>query len=286
MERKNNTLYMEREQKMQTPGVNQPKSNDKDLATLSQMTEANKPAVVCVIVSSISEPLRSRSGWEYRKMNVDDRSLTAEMLISESKFAEWKFKKGDHLVCGVKSNGVGNDGRLTLFFNDFLGPFETAKILYEMGGELYKLKSRSGEHMKSSETVYQISAREAKSLLELIKLWNAEGKPQHYTKWCQMHQIVATNLYYMGLVRRTGSMSGYYYPTEDALEFFEGKKNLPKKRVFTRDKDGKHVLASEAGETRSFADYLHDYADRESALNEYAEALKSYKERIKAVSTE
>ena len=83
--------------------------------------------------------------------------------------------------------------------------------------------------MKSSETVYQISAREAKSLLELVKLWMTERKPQHYTKWCQMHQIVATNLYYMGLVKRTASMSGYYYPTEEALEFFEGKKNIPKK---------------------------------------------------------
>ena len=86
--------------------------------------------------------------------------------------------------------------------------------------------------MKSSETVYQISAREAKSLLELVKLWMTERKPQHYTKWCQMHQIVATNLYYMGLVKRTASMSGYYYPTEEALEFFEGKKKHPEEESF------------------------------------------------------
>jgi hypothetical protein len=136
--------------------------------------------------------------------------------------------------------------------------------------------------MKSSETVYQISAREAKSLMELVKLWIAERKPQHYTKWCQMHQIVATNLYYMGLVKRTASMSGFYYPTEEALEFFEGKKNIPKKRVFVRDKDGKHVLASDEGESRSFSDYLSDFADRESALQEYREALKDYNTKIKA----
>ncbi|MGA2874207.1 MAG: hypothetical protein ABSE82_01600 [Nitrososphaerales archaeon] len=249
---------------------------------LSQLTEANKTSPVCVKVSAVSEPLKSRNGWAYRRMNVEDRSMSAEALVSEEKYAEWKFKKGDYLVCSVRSNGIGNDGRLTIFFNDFLGPFETAKILFELGERLYDVKSRSGEHMKSSETVYQISAREAKSLLELVKLWMTERKPQHYTKWCQMHQIVATNLYYMGLVKRTASMSGYYYPTEEALEFFEGKKNIPKKRVFVRDKDGKHVLASDEGESRSFSDYLGDYADRESALHEYSEALKDYQDRIKA----
>lgn len=215
-------------------------------------------------------------------MSVEDTSLAAELLISEAKFSEWKFKKGDYLICDSRSIGIGTDGRLSLFFNDFLGPFETAEILFDMNASLYGLKSRSGEHMKSSETVYQISAREAKSLLELIKLWISEGKPQHYTKWCQMHQIVATNLFYMGLVKRTGSMSGYYYPTEEALEFFEGKKSIPKKKVFIRDKEGKHVPAYEAGENRSFSDYLNDYADRESALLEYREALKAYEEKIKA----
>lgn len=202
--------------------------------------------------------------------------MSAEMLIAEAKFSEWKFNSEDYAICRVNSNGVSTDGKLALFFNDFPGPFETAKILYGLNEALHEAKSRSAEHMKSSETVYQISAREAKSLLELIKLWMQEGKPQHYTKWCQMHQIVATNLFYMGLVKRTASMSGYYYPTEEALEFFQGKRNLPKKRVFIRDKEGKHQLASDEGEKRSFSEYLSDYADRESALKEYSDALSSY----------
>ncbi|MHB1868785.1 MAG: hypothetical protein ACYCPP_07560 [Nitrososphaerales archaeon] len=263
-----------------------PRAKDSDsmgnIAQLAQLTEANKIAIVCVKIASVSEQLKSRNGWAYRKMTAEDGSMSAEALISEEKYAEWKFKKNDYLVCSVRSNGVGSDGRLTVFFNDFLGPFETAKILFELNEKAYDTKSRSGEHMKSSETVYQISAREAKSLLELIKLWMTERKPQHYTKWCQMHQIVATNLYYMGLVKRTASMSGYYYPTEEAIEFFEGKKNVPKKRVFVRDKDGKHVLASDEGERRSFSDYLADYADRESALLEYREALKAYQNKVKA----
>lgn len=211
--------------------------------------------------------------------------MKAEVLISEEKFEEWKFKEGDCMICSVRSNGVGIDGRLSVFFNDFLDPFETAGILFDLTEKLYALKTRSGEHMKSKETVYQMSAREAKSLLELIKLWNSEGTPQHYTKWCQMHQIVATNLYYMGLVKRTASMSGHYYPTEDALEFFEGKKNLPKKRVFVRDKDGKHVLASDEGEMRSFSEYLEDYSDRESAMKEYKEALEAYHSKRKGSSS-
>ena len=253
-----------------------------NLYSLSELTEPNQSASVCVRVKSVSELLTSRSGWKYRRMNVQDPSMTAEMLISETNFTEWKFKLDDFIACNVRSNGLDNTGRLSVFFNSFSGPFEIAKTLYEMNEEIHDLKSRSAEHMKPSETVYQISGREARSLLELIKLWVVEGKPQHYTKWCQMHQIVATNLFYMGLVKRTGSMSGYYYPTEEALEFFEGKRGIVKRRVFTRGKDGRHVLSYDEGESRSFEQYLNDHSDRESALREYAEALEAYQKRIKA----
>ena len=204
------------------------------------------------------------------------------MLISEAKFEEWKFKPRDYVVCDVRSNGINGEGKLTIFFNSFLGPFDVSRLLYETTDALRKLASSKGGQMRPAETVYQISAREARSLLVLIRLWIAEGKPQHYTKWCQMHQIVATNLFYMGLVDRTGSMSGYYYPTADALEFFEGKKSISKKRVFTRGKDGQHVLQNEEGEKKAFVEYLGDYSDRESALKEYNEALSAYRSKIKA----
>jgi hypothetical protein len=252
------------------------------LVELSQLTDSNQEGAICVRVSSVSERLVSHSGWEYRRMKIEDKSMLAEALVSEEKFKEWKFEKGDYLVCSVKSNGVGKDGRFSVYFNDFLDPFETSRILYELNEKLAEARSRSAEQMKSTETVYQISAREARSLMELIKLWIVERKPQHYTKWCQMHQIVATNLFYMGLVKRTASMSGYYYPTDEAIDFFEGKKNIPKKRVFVRDKQGRHSLASEEGESRSFSDYLSDRADRESSLLEYRDALKAYKDRVGA----
>ena len=212
--------------------------------------------------------------------------MEADFLIAESKFASWKFRPGDHIICSAKSNGVDNVGELSLFFGDFAGPFDAARLLYEYAEKSFEAKrSSSGRAMKSSETVYQISAREARSLQELIRLWVQEGKPQHYTKWCQMHQIVATNLFYMGLVRRTASMSGYYYPTREALEFFSGKRNFPKKKVFVRDSEGKHVQVAEDGEaeSKSFAEYLEDYADRDSALREYREALASHGEKIKAI---
>jgi hypothetical protein len=204
------------------------------------------------------------------------------MLISEAVYNEWKFKADDYAVCDVKSGGIDRDGKLTVFFNTFLGPFDVSRLLYGIVEDVKRLETARGDRMKPAETVYQISAREARSLLVLIRLWISEGKPQHYTKWCQMHQIVATNLYYMGLVDRTGSMSGYYYPTNGALEFFEGKKLVSKKRVFTRGKDGQHVLRGEEGEKKAFSEYLRDYSDRELALKEYSEALEAFRNKIKA----
>jgi hypothetical protein len=251
------------------------------LAKLTELIEADKAGVVCVKVSSVSDPLVSRGGWKYRRMKVEDKSMTADALVSGEKYEEWQFKKSDRIVCTVKSNGVGTDGTLSVFFNDFLDPFETARILFDLNWELDEMRNRVAERMKSDETVYQISAREARSLMELIRLWMIEGKPQHYTKWCQMHQIVATNLFYMGLVGRTASMSGYYYPTQEAVEFFEGKRNVPKKRVFVRDAKGGHLLAEE-GDSISFSELLADRADRESSLEAYREALKEFHERVKA----
>ena len=258
------------------------KSFDDEIFFLSDLTKQGLSGNICVKIDSIGPSTRSRSGWQYRKLAIEDRSMKADLLMSEAKFSQWDFEVGDHMICSAKSNGVDNEGRLSFFFDDFLGPFDSAKILYKESARLYELKTRSGERMKSSETVYQISAREAKSLLELIKLWTVEGSPQHYTKWCQMHQIVATNLYYMGLVKRTASMSGFYYPTTEALEFFEGKRGFPKKKVFIRDKEGKHQPTGEDGEVKSFVEYLSDYADRESALAEYKQALDSYKDRLKS----
>ncbi len=252
------------------------------LQFLSDLVESGRKGVICVRIDSVTESLRSRGGWQYRKLRVSDHSMEADVLIAESKFGSWKFRAGDHVVCGAKSNGVDNEGNLSLFFGDFTGPFDAARLLFEYAGKTFDAKQSSGR-MKSNETVYQISAREARSLLELIRLWVQEGKPQHYTKWCQMHQIVATNLFYMGLVKRTASMSGYYYPTKEALEFFQGKRNFTKKKVFAMDAEGKHVLVADEGESRSFAEYLEDYADRESALREYREALGSCGERIKAI---
>lgn len=255
---------------------------DTELSFLSELTKLNDKGSVCVKVSTVSQSLKARSGWQYRKMTVVDCSLEAEVLVAESKYSEWKFRAGDHVVCIVRSNGIDNGGRLSLFFDDFVGPFDTAKLLYDELMLRYEGRPGSTGRMKSSETVYQISAREAKSLLQLIKLWIGEQKPQHYTKWCQMHQIVATNLFYMGLVRRTASMSGYYYPTKQALEFFSGRIKFPKKKVFVKGSGGKHVLVGEDGIKRSFDEYLNDHADRDSALQEYRETLERYQDRIKA----
>ncbi len=244
------------------------------------MTGSGVTGNICGRIFAVSGTLKSRSGWEYRRLEISDKSMGGSLLVSENKFSEWSFQPNDCLICNVKSNGVDNRGKLSFFFNEFLGPFDSAEILFELASERFEQRMRSSEHMKSNETVYQISAREARSLLELIRLWILEGRPQHYTKWCQMHQIVATNLYYLGLAKRTASMSGYYYPTDEAIDFFSGKKTFPKRKVFTRDKSGKHLLVSDEGERRLFSDYLSDHSDRQSALQIYSEALKAYHEKL------
>jgi hypothetical protein len=256
----------------------------KELTLLSHLMKSGDTGNICVKTISISPSLKSRAGWQYRKLFVEDKSMKANIMISEAKFSQWEIHAGDCILANARSNGVDNEGKLSFFFNDFVGPFDSAAMLFSLNSELYEISMKSSERMKSNETVYQISAREAKSLLELIKLWIINGEPQHYTKWCQMHQIVATNLYYMGLVKRTASMSGHYYPTIEALEFFEGKRGFPKKKVFVKDKEGKHQPVGEEGEIRSFADYLSDYADRDSALAEYREALESYRNKVKIES--
>ena len=255
---------------------------EKQLSFLSQLIQPGEIGNICVKIISITSSLRSRNGWQYRKLSVEDNSMKADLLISEANFSQWGIQAGDYILVNARSNGIDSEGRLSFFFNDFMGPFDSAEMVFALNSELYNMKTSSSERMKSSETVYQISAREAKSLLELIRLWTVEGKPQHYTKWCQMHQIVATNLYYMGLVKRTASMSGHYYPTTEALEFFEGKRGFPKKKVFIKDKEGKHQPAGEGGEIRSFVEYLSDHADRDSALAEYREALDSYRNKAKS----
>jgi hypothetical protein len=267
----------------QVDDTREPLPSQNRLYHLSELVRKGDSGNICVRVSTVTPSLRSRSGWQYRKLEVEDRSMKADVLISESKFSQWEIHSGDCIVAQVRSNGIDNEGRLSFFFNEFLGPFDVASALFSLSSDLYDLKAKSSERMKSSETVYQISAREAKSLLELIKLWIEEGKPQHYTKWCQMHQIVATNLYYMGLVKRTASMSGHYYPTSEALEFFEGKRGFPKKKVFVKDKEGRHQPIWEDQELKSFTDYLADYSDRESALAEYKEALEIYRTKIRAL---
>lgn len=254
----------------------------KGLRYLVDLTQPEKSGSICIVIKSISGPLVSKSGWRYRRMEVRDTSMEAEALISEAMFQDWKFKPEDCAVCEVKSKGIDSGGRLTVFFNTFLGPFDVSKLLYDATEQIRKLEATKVSRMRPSETVYQISAREARSLLVLVRLWVEEGKPQHYTKWCQMHQIVATTLRYMGLVERTGSMSGYYYPTKEALEFFEGKRLVAKKRVFVRGKDGQHVPIGDEGEKKGFMDYLSDYADRDSALKEYNEALDAYRAKFKA----
>jgi hypothetical protein len=80
-------------------------------------------------------------------------------------------------------------------------------------------------------------------------------------------------------------MSGYYYPTHEALEFFAGRRTYPKRKVFVRGSEGKHILvvADQEDESKSFVDYLSDYSDREGALKDYREALSDHQDKIKAI---
>jgi hypothetical protein len=261
----------------------------KVVSLLNELTEKNAEGSVCFKVTSMSGPLTSRSGWQYRKVSGEDSSMKADFLISEEKVIQLtggrSFDGKNPIFCygSVKSNGLDNGGKLTLFLNNVLPQIETAKALYFLVNQLSEVRQKSYDRMEKEETVYQLSAREIHSLIQLINLWlKEEGKPQHYDKWCQMHQIVATNLFYMGLVSRVGAMTGDYYPTKRALEFFAGELAIPKRRVFVRDKEGRHKLVDEGGEAKTISDYLEDYTNRETAIEEYKQALKSFHNKVKS----
>lgn len=114
--------------------------------------------------------------------------------------------------------------------------------------------------------------------MDLIKLWNPNQKPQHYSKWCQTHQIIATNLYYVGLIERSSAL-GYYTPTTKALRFFEGKIAFPKHRILLRDAEGKDKIISVKGEDKSFSQYLSELEDTKQKLEDYREAPVLYNKR-------
>jgi hypothetical protein len=256
--------------------------SNRSLSYIFELSQKGTVGNICAKTFAVGSPSTSKNGWQYRRMAIRDASMSADLLISEADYKKWEFEPGDFLICEVRAGGLDSKGKPTLFFRRFLGPLESSELMFSLTTKLFEQRIKSSEHMRSSETVYQLSAREARSLLALIRLWIQEGKPQHYTKWCQMHQIVATNLYYLGLVRRTASMSGYYFPTSEALDFFAGKIKFPKRKIFIRDKSGRHSEVPEQTEERSFSEYLNDFADRESALKEYREALMIYEEKLKS----
>jgi hypothetical protein len=273
----------------------QQQQKKKTISFLNELVERNSIGNVCVRINSASSPLISRNGWHYRRLSVEDSSMKADLLLSEEKLAQviglgagGRIPSVDSAnpcfaYCAVRSNGVDNDGKLTLFLNFALPASEAAKALYATVSELSEAKQKTYDRMETQETVYQLSAREVHSLIQLINLWLKEkGKPQHYNKWCQMHQIVATELFYMGMVSRIGAMTGYYHPTKRALEFFAGELKIPKKRIFVKDEMGRHRLVSEQGETKTLSDYLQDYANRETAIQEYKEAMQSFHQTVGA----
>ena len=97
-------------------------SQDTNIFFLSDLVESGKRGNLCAKVLSVSQSLKSHSGWVYRKMRISDRSLAADLLIAESKFSSWNFRAGDHLVFSAKSNGIDNEGTLSLFLMTFWVP--------------------------------------------------------------------------------------------------------------------------------------------------------------------
>ncbi|MGH2639891.1 MAG: hypothetical protein ACRDF4_11540 [Rhabdochlamydiaceae bacterium] len=126
--------------------------------------------------------------------------------------------------------------------------------------------------VKVGRTVYQISDRGAADFVRLMALYIKEGKPQYYNDWCDIHQISATDLFYMGLVERVGRMKGLYYPTKEGKAFFRGKA-IPKRKVFVRDENGVRVEVPEGTPYKTLKELLEEHANREAVVSEYREAL-------------
>jgi len=223
--------------------------------------------------------LRSRKGWEYRRLVVRDESkIVCELLISEKQYSEWKFRTRDCMTCVVKSGGIDALGKLTLFFQDYCDPFSTSHMLFNQTHDLRKARMKLAERKEVGETVYVLTEREAKAFIKLCKIYFVDRKPVHFNRFCESHQIVATNLHYLELVDQPTFMSGEYFPTNEGIDFFKGVSKFPKKKIkISSDYDYKIIVSPDAI-FKTLEEYLFDYADREIVLKEYREALDSYRE--------
>jgi hypothetical protein len=211
------------------------------------------------------------------RLQIQDDSMSGTLLIGEDKFKQWNVRKGDFVICTVKSKGLDTaTNMLTMSFKDFVGEFEASKMLYETAHALSQARTRIAERSEKPETLYQLGDRAAASFQKLMELYLSERVPQHYNKWAQIHQIAATDLFYMGLVKRVGFMTGLYYPSDEGIRFYKGEIKYPKrKKIIRRDSEVIEEIPEGTPEV-TFEQALGEHENRESVLAAYRETMKKW----------
>jgi len=257
------------------------------LSSLSEFHERDKIGNVCVKIAKISGSLRSRKGWEYRRLSVQDGSkIECDLLVSEIEHKKWEFRPKDCIACKVRGGGIDSLGRLTLFFQDFCDPFATSRMLFERNHSLQKARMKLLERKDVGETVYTFTEREARAFIKLCKLYFRERKPIHYNRFCDSHQIVSTNLHYLELIDQPSFMSGVYFPTSEGIDLFMGRSKFPKKKIKLSTECDFTMIVSPDAVFKSLEEYLNDYADRETIMKEYRDALEAYHEEENGLTLE
>jgi hypothetical protein len=86
------------------------------LIQLLDLIRRDTIGAVCFSIISLREARVSLKGWKYRTLQVRDDSVESYLQIDEKQYNELKPKAGDYFVCKVKSRGIDNEGKLTVFF--------------------------------------------------------------------------------------------------------------------------------------------------------------------------
>jgi hypothetical protein len=251
------------------------------LVPLTELHEKNKIGIISVKVKSVEGPRRSHSNWNYMWLRIQDDSITGSLQIGEAEFAKWQVRKGDSIICKVKSLGLDdNSNILAVRFFDFVGELDASRILYETAHALKQARTRIAERSQKPETLYQLGDRGAESFVKLMELYLNERVPQHYNKWAHIHQIAATDLFYMGLVKRVGFMTGLYYPSDDGLRFYRGKIKYPTRKRIIRRGDTVIEEIPEGTPELTIEELLDKHQDRESILAAYKETMKKWSDEL------
>lgn len=240
------------------------------LIQLSDLIQRDTIGAVCFSITSLGEARVSLKGWKYRTLQVRDDSMESYLQIDEKQYNELKPKGGEYFVCKVKSRGIDNEGKLTVFFQNILKGAELGNLVASLRKELV-LEKNAKKKTRKGPSVWQFHAREARGLLKLIDLYIKEKGPVHYSK-LYPNQIVAEVLFRSGYAQRIDR--GKYIPTERAMSLVKSHQVFPNIRIVVMYPNGSQIEDAPGATRKTIDEYLVDEADYERAIEEYKAIMR------------